>query len=286
MVSTMIASVENQDRIGELLEKLRSKLKKYTALTRSGQVIGEIKDLILDADRNLYLVVVAAQNQRFFLLFSKLIQTIDPPTQSVILDISESELKNMPEYLESEINHKDIVNNNSEIMQDGVPVMADTTDIHSMVTTTDVTEDIIRLLGERLVVDRSKRKIGDVIVRKEIETYMIQVPVRREKLIIEQVSPEHKQLAEIDLGQEELTDITLAEAASGNNNTRPLSGITVTGEFDSPKIASLLLNAIAMERQPGCKKIRVEIVVEDESRQKTYQEWFDRCSKGQKPPAV
>jgi len=282
----MIASVENQDRIGELLEKLRSKLKKYTALTRSGQVIGEIKDLILDADRNLYLVVVAAQNQRFFLLFSKLIQTIDPPTQSVILDISESELKNMPEYLESEINHKDIVNNNSEIMQDGVPVMADTTDIHSMVTTTDVTEDIIRLLGERLVVDRSKRKIGDVIVRKEIETYMIQVPVRREKLIIEQVSPEHKQLAEIDLGQEELTDITLAEAASGNNNTRPLSGITVTGEFDSPKIASLLLNAIAMERQPGCKKIRVEIVVEDESRQKTYQEWFDRCSKGQKPPAV
>ena len=286
MVSTMIASVENQDRIGELLEKLRTKLKKYTALTRSGQVLGEIKDLILDADRNLYLVVVAAQNQRFFLLFSKLIQKIDPPTQSVILDISESELKNMPEYLESEINHKDIANNNSEIMQDGVPVMADTTDIHSMVTTTDVTEDIIRLLGERLVVDRSKRKIGDVIVRKEIETYMIQVPVRREKLIIEQVSPEHKQLAEIDLGQEELTDITLAEAASGNNNTRPLSGITVTGEFDSPKIASLLLNAIAMERQPGCKKIRVEIVVEDESRQKTYQEWFDRCSKGQKPPAV
>jgi len=286
MVSTMIASVENQDRIGELLEKLRTKLKKYTALTRSGQVIGEIKDLILDADRNLYLVVVAGQTQRFFLLFSKLIQKIDPPTQSVILDISESELKNMPEYLESEINHKDIANNNSEIMQDGVPVMADTTDIHSMVTTTDVTEDIIRLLGERLVVDRSKRKIGDVIVRKEIETYMIQVPVRREKLIIEQVSPEHKQLAEIDLGQEELTDITLAEAASGNNNTRPLSGITVTGEFDSPKIASLLLNAISMERQPGCKKIRVEIVVEDESRQKTYQEWFERCSKGQKPPAV
>ncbi|MBA3923968.1 MAG: DUF2382 domain-containing protein [Nostocaceae cyanobacterium] len=282
----MIASVENQDRIGELLEKLRTKLKKYTALTRSGQVIGEIKDLILDADRNLYLVVVAAQNQRFFLLFSKLIQKIDPPTQSVILDISESELKNMPEYLESEINHKDIVNNSSEITQDGVPVIADTTDTHSMVTTTDVTEDIIRLLGERLVVDRSKRKIGDVIVRKEIETYMIQVPVRREKLIIEQVSPEHKQLAEIDLGQEELTDITLAEATTANNNTRPLSGITVSGEFDSPKIASLLLNAIAMERQPGCKKIRVEIVVEDESRQKTYQEWFDRCSKGQKPPAV
>jgi len=38
-------------------------------------------------------------------------------------------------------------------------------------------EEIIRLLGERLVVDRGKRKIGEVIVR-EIETRMIQVPVR------------------------------------------------------------------------------------------------------------
>jgi stress response protein YsnF len=286
MVPTMIASVENQDRVGELLEKLRTKLKKYTALTRSSQIIGEIKDLILDSDRNLYLVVQVAHNQRFFLLGSKLIQKIDPPTQSVILEISESELKNMPEYLDTEINNKDIVHPNPEIMPDGVAVIADAIEPHNQATTTEVTEDIIRLLGERLVVDRSKRKIGDVIVRKEIETYMIQVPVRREKLIIEQVSPEHKQLAEIDLGQEELTDITLAEVQSVSQNTRPLSGITVSGEFDSPKIASLLLNAIAMERSSGTKKIRIEIVVEDESRQKTYQEWFDRCSKGQKPPAV
>ncbi len=286
MVPTMIASVENQDRVGELLEKLRTRLKKYTALTRSSQIIGEIKDLILDSDRNLYLVVQVAHNQRFFLLGSKLIQKIDPPTQSVILEISESELKNMPEYLDTEINNKDIVHPNPEMMPDGVAVIADAIEPHTQATTTEVTEDIIRLLGERLIIDRSKRKIGDVIVRKEIETYMIQVPVRREKLIIEQVSPEHKQLAEIDLGQEELTDITLAEVQSVSQNTRPLSGITVSGEFDSPKIASLLLNAIAMERSSGTKKIRIEIVVEDESRQKTYQEWFDRCSKGQKPPAV
>jgi len=60
-------------------------------------------------------------------------------------------------------------------------------------------EEIIRLLGERLVVDRGKRKIGEVIVRK-IETRMIQVPVRHE-VIVEQVSPERKQLAEINLGK-------------------------------------------------------------------------------------
>lgn len=138
-------------------------------------------------------------------------------------------------------------------------------------------EEIIRLLGERLVVDRSKRKIGEVIVRKEIETRMIQVPVRREKLIVEQVNPEHKLLAEVDLGEEEISALPLTvgqthEAASFDG------ALTVTGDFYSPKIASLVLNAIALEKDHKCKKVQVTIVVEDEERQKTYQEWFNRTS--------
>jgi hypothetical protein len=116
---------------------------------------------------------------------------------------------------------------------------------------------------------------------------MVQIPVRREKLIVEQVSPERKQLAEIDLGLEEISGIELTEAeitGSKLPETTNLSNeLTVKGEFNSPKIASLLLNAIALERHQGCKKVRVEIVVEDAERQKTYQEWADRCSSG-KPP--
>lgn len=142
-------------------------------------------------------------------------------------------------------------------------------------------EELIRLLGERLIVGRSKRKVGEVIVRKEIETRMIQVPVRREKLIIEQVSPEHKQLAEIDLGEEEISGVEL-QAAEMSGTKMPVARadneLTVTGEFSSPKIASLLLNAIALERRQGCKKVRLEIVVEDVERQKSYQEWVDRAS--------
>jgi len=75
-------------------------------------------------------------------------------------------------------------------------------------------EATLQLLEERVVVDRSKRKIGEVIVRKEVETYMVQVPVRRERLIVEQVSPESKQLASIDLAQGELTGI---EFSNGTN---------------------------------------------------------------------
>jgi len=76
-----------------------------------------------------------------------------------------------------------------------------------------LSEELIRLLGERVVVDRSKHKVGEVIVRKVIETRMVQVPVRHEKLIVEQVSPERKQLAEIDLGQEEFSGVELSENA-------------------------------------------------------------------------
>jgi hypothetical protein len=64
-------------------------------------------------------------------------------------------------------------------------------------------EEVIQLREERLVVDRAKQKVGEVIVRKEIETEYIQVPVQREKLIVEQVGAEPKQLAEIDLTDED-----------------------------------------------------------------------------------
>ena len=121
-------------------------------------------------------------------------------------------------------------------------------------------EEVIRLLAERVVVDRSKRKVGEVIVRKEIETRMVQVPVRREKLIVEQVSPEHKQLEEIELGQESTAGFELNETAMSATNLD--SKLTVRGEFDSPKVSSLLLNALSMERRHGCKKVRVKIVVE------------------------
>ncbi|MFK0731716.1 MAG: DUF2382 domain-containing protein [Gloeotrichia echinulata GP01] len=143
-------------------------------------------------------------------------------------------------------------------------------------------EKIIRLLEERLVVNRNPQKIFDVIVRKKIETRMVQVPVRREKLIVEQVSPEHKQLAEIDLSEGEFSSVDLI--SDEIYEFANLDGsLTVSGLFSSPKIASLFLNAISLERNHGCQQVRVSIVVENEAEQKKYQEWFDRCSKGQEP---
>jgi Domain of unknown function (DUF2382) len=139
----------------------------------------------------------------------------------------------------------------------------------------------IPLLEERLIVDVNKQKIGEVVVRKEIETEMVQVPIRREKLIVEQVGAETIQLAEIDLGSSEIQGVELATMQANMAQVGSVvksNEIIVSGEFTSAKIASLLLNAIALERNQGCKKIRIEIVVDNDERQQTYQEWVDRCS--------
>ena len=179
----------------------------------------------------------------------------------------------MPESLETEIPANHIISDNST---------------ENIQTTNNqiVTENIenIRLLEERLVVDNKKYKVGEVIIRKEIETRMVQVPVRREKLIVEQISPEHKQLAEIDLGEEEILGIELIQSETERSKiTDWNSDLTVTGYFSSPKIASLLLNAIALERNHGCQNVRLSILVEDSEHQQKYQEWFDRCSQDQPP---
>ncbi len=291
-VATNVEHTENTTRIMSLLETLRQKVINFAVLDVQGQRVGEVKDLVLDANRQLNLVIAEDASQqgvdadsyvarhRLFLLPSKSIKKIDTSARSVFLEMDKLQLESIPEYLETE------KASNQEISDNLTVAAANTQNINSSIESAAnlehvVEEDIIRLLGERLIVDSSKRKIGEVIVRKEIETRMVQVPVRREKLIIEQVSPEHKQLAEIDLGLEEISSIELGDETP--EVTSFDGGLTVSGEFSSPKIASLVLNAIALERNNGCKKVRVTIEVEDESRQKTYKEWFDRCSKDQEP---
>ncbi|MBD1854017.1 MULTISPECIES: DUF2382 domain-containing protein [Leptolyngbya] len=125
-------------------------------------------------------------------------------------------------------------------------------------------EQAIRLLEERLIVRSDKRKVGEIVVRKEVEVRMVEVPVRREKLIVEQVQPKYERLAEIDLGQ-------TTETAG--------SGAIVSGKFDSPRAVSDLLDAIARTPDHSCAEIRVEIKLKDSKHQETYQTWFDRCRK-------
>jgi stress response protein YsnF len=277
--------------IRNLLEILKKRVKYFTVIDSQGQIVGKVKDLILDANRQINFLIERQINDqnlqteeqyldkhRFFSLKSQKIQKIDDKTKSVFLDMDRVQIEYMPEHLGRE------TPGNEKMAENLTEQAANHQIINGQVEPANLSkaeeEKIIRLLEERLVIDNKKRKIGEVIVRKEIETRMIQVPVRREKLIVEQVSPEHKQLAEIDLEEGEISGIELTEGEIPQLTSFD-NGLTVTGNFSSPKIASLLLNAIALERNHGCQQVRIAITVTDESTQKKYQEWFDRCSQGQ-----
>ncbi len=359
-------------RIKVLLDKLRNKLNNFAVLGKGGFYLGEVKDVKLDRERQLNLVI--AQNEgkselSWVLLRSKHIQQVDSGTKMLFVDITQAEVANLPEYalpktsVETEIVNSasvptivpqvidqniipandtsfsnsldvnadvvpEIVNSPSpqttvpqviaqnvipandtspshllDVKADVVPgIRSHTPDIHNITApeyhqeehnmsieesllsheSEIVEEEVIRLLEERLIVDRNKHKIGEVIVRKVIETRMVQVPVRYEKLIVEQVNPEHKHLAEIVLNGENLGEIDINELTSGNGNgtstTKQTNEGTVSGEFKSPKSASLFLNAIALQRHHGCAKVRVELVLEDPQLQQTYEQWFERCT--------
>lgn len=273
----------NQVHVHDLLNKLIRKIRNFTVLDRQGLPIGRVRDLIIDYNHKVNIIVTSfiplpnlqsSQHHNYLLLPSKSIKKIDIATKSVLLDIDKSHIKHMPEYSQSPLTN----NNNLE-----------TANIEPVVSTPQALnleqndigekteEEIIRLLSERLIVNRKKRKIGDVIVRKEIETRMVQVPVQYEKLVIEQVSPENKLLAEFALSQGEISGVELSQVEKHEVDIHD-HNLTVSGDFNSPKIASLLLNAIALERNHGCQKVRVTIVVENEEYQQKYQEWFERTS--------
>ncbi|WP_373528519.1 YsnF/AvaK domain-containing protein [Nostoc sp.] len=279
-------------RTSTSLADLKKKVKDFAVIDRQGQLVGMVYDLIVDTNRRLNLVISNQVNQQtveysqqladkhpaLFRLQSQRIKKIDKPTKSVFIDLNKSEIEYMPEHLETETPGERKLSENSIEQLDYSQTTSSPVEPENLEYVNE--EKIIRLLEERLVVESSKRKVGEVIVRKVIETRMVQVPVRREKLIVEQLSPEYKQLAEIDLSQEEISGVDLTEVE--RPETTPFHGsLTVSGDFSSPKIASLLLNAIALERNHGCKQVRVTIAVENESHQKKYQDWFDRCSKGE-----
>jgi hypothetical protein len=154
------------------------------------------------------------------------------------------------------------------------------------ISTSEVlTEEIIPLLEERLMVNFTQRKIGEFVVRKEIETHTIQVqvPVRREKLIVEQVSPEYKRIAEVDLGQENISDEAIAAVLQESplfidgaakfisarfvQDTKP----TICGRVASVEDAKNLIDKIASVSSDDIEAIQIEIILRNLERQDIYQ---------------
>lgn len=144
---------------------------------------------------------------------------------------------------------------------------------HSSVSSASVVvEETIQLLEERVVVERHKRQVAEVIIRKEIETRIVEVPIHREKLIVEQVSPEYKQIFVVDLGPTQKTEFDAVEAAG------TAFPPTVEAKFTSANAAIQFLDAIVERASPGLQSVQVIVVLKDANSQALYQRWLQNDS--------
>ena len=285
-------------RLASRLDQLKTKLKSFAVIDSEGRFVGEVSDLILDDQRRLHLLISQPdvnQGQRLFLVPSRVVTWVRSRAHTLSITLTQATIRQFPDYQplmqpSDEPVFDAIADDNPPSAIDLTSLegletqpsaaaegLVDYTDLPKSVAGEVVQEETIRLLEERIAVDYSKQKIGEVIVRKEIETRMIQVPVRREKLIVEQISPTYKQLAEIDLGQGEIEGVELRDYQPERLPASSTS-LIVSGEFDSPQTGAWLLDSIAHQAHHSCQKIRIEIEVEDPSHFDLYQGWFDRCS--------
>jgi stress response protein YsnF len=281
-----VATAKSNTRLNRVPEKVRTKLKSFTVKDNQGHLVGKIKDVYFDPNGQLNFVVsgLGRENPRIFLVSIKLLKKVDYHQKTLFVSIKSDRVDMLPgiggtaeyEYLEKSSEQLDEASNNESTNPS--TVMSNLTDADRQNEHLEIDEDdenldivdreVIRLLEERLVINRSKRKVGEVIVRKEIETRMVQVPIQWEKLIVEQVGDDPKVLAEIDLGEGNITGIDLAEIKSDRQEP------TVKAEFTSVQKASKILNAIASQPRHGCVKVRLEIVLEDKQLEDTYQKWM------------
>ncbi len=121
---------------------------------------------------------------------------------------------------------------------------------------------LISLLEERLVARIDRRKVGEIVIRKEVETQVIEIPIRREKLIVEQISPVYKQIAIIDLSSDQ--DLLIETNTKINyKSPEPI----FKEEFESVKSAIQFLEAFMHSPDSGKGNIKIEIRMDDNLKQ-------------------
>ena len=128
----------------------------------------------------------------------------------------------------------------------------------------------ISLLEEKLLVNRSKKKIGEVVIRKETETKMVHIPVRCEKLIIEKAGVTTEHLAEVNLSEEEVNGVKFSEFDNVNDIYQ------VQSEFVSLEEVKALLAKMTANSTQNNTKVRLEIITDSSESQQVYQRMLEQ----------
>lgn len=268
--------------IHTLMQRLKTKIKGFLVLNRSNQVIGQVKDIAVHSNQRLTLLVAQPNanansdpNADFFVVQSDAIQGIDAAKRVIETSLAPAPARSSSSApaTPSRTDVAAPMTPQSHSTMSSVP-----NPIHQSSNIPPAAEEShkIQLLEERLKVNRHKRKVGEVVVRKEIETRIVEVPLRREKLIIEQVGNEPHRIAEVDLGEQ--ADARLGSGfqatASDARDLTDAEDLTIEGLFKNLETASKILKAIAQYPDDNCHRIQINLILNAQAApQVTYHEF-------------
>ena len=128
----------------------------------------------------------------------------------------------------------------------------------------------IPLLEEKLLITRRRQKVGEVIVRKRVETRIAKVPIKREVLVVERIGKNPEQLTEVVISENQLNGFKYEEL----NNNECLY-ITQSNYLNLQTVRQLL-EALANLSSAANAKIRLEIVTNSCEHQTEHQNVCDR----------
>ncbi|MGB3202186.1 MAG: YsnF/AvaK domain-containing protein [Nodosilinea sp.] len=118
----------------------------------------------------------------------------------------------------------------------------------------------IQLAEERLVVNRRRVKVGEISIRRVVETEIVEVPIRREKLVVEKIG-EGDPIVEVKLGEPRLIGNGFAAGSGIDSHTHDLTAI---GNLTTIRDAVTFLQATTT-LDTHCEKIRVYIFLKQKT---------------------
>ncbi|MEL6440982.1 MAG: YsnF/AvaK domain-containing protein [Cyanobacteria bacterium J06621_8] len=251
------------------LAKLNKQLITYLIVDRQGISRGEVKDIYYDAnsDLNLLIRLGKADNKlNIRRLGTADICQIDSDNQLILSNLSYQQLENLPLYQPIPTHIQEALSESAMYDDCRMNPAHDSQQLDSPETYQ------IPLLEERLQVSHRRQKIGEVVVRKQIETRMVQVPVRQEKLIVERIGNNPEQLTEVIIGENNVNGFSYEEL----NDTNSL--YLTKSHYLDPETAQKLLEAIVLSSASN-SKIRLEIVTTSSQQQVEHQNICDRYHK-------
>ncbi|MEA5451511.1 DUF2382 domain-containing protein [Leptolyngbya sp. CCNP1308] len=119
----------------------------------------------------------------------------------------------------------------------------------------------IQLVEERLIVNRKRVKVGEISVRRVVETEMVEVPIRREKLVVERIG-DSADPVEIPLGETQFQGNEIDAQPAGSDRSQDT---TASGSFETIQDAIAFLDAVVQQPGHPCEKVRVAILLDGDN---------------------